>query len=95
MSAHPVSMVPGRATSQLVPLAPREGKVSGACLVHQDPRERREPGAVTVLDSPWMPRFSVQKARRERRGSWEPWDPQDSPAPQARRARKARRETEA
>lgn len=22
----------------------REGKVSGACLVHQDPRERREPG---------------------------------------------------
>lgn len=94
MSAHPVSMVPRRAMSQLAPLVPREGKVSGACLVHQDSRARREPGAMTVLESLRMPRFSVQKARRERRGSREPWDPQDSPAPQARRARKARRETE-
>lgn len=81
--------------SQLVPLDPREGKVSGACLVHQDPRERREPGAMTVSEYPRMPHFSVQKARRERRGRQEPWDPQDTQAPQARRARKARRETKA
>lgn len=26
----------------------REGKVSGACLVHQDPRERREPGKCSI-----------------------------------------------
>lgn len=95
MSAHPVSMVPGKAMSQLVPLASREGKVSGACLAHQASRERREPGAMTVSESLRMPRFSVQKARRERRGSQEPWDPQDPRAPQARRAKKERRETEA
>lgn len=81
--------------SQLVPLASREEKVSRARLAHQAPRERREPGAVTVSESLRMPHFSVQKARRERRGSQEPWDPQDSQAPQARRAKKERREMEA
>lgn len=95
MSVHPVSMVPRKAMSQLVSLASREGKVSRACLAHWAPRERREPGAMTVSESPRMPHFSVQKARRERRGSQEAWDLQDSQAPQARRARKARRETEA
>lgn len=34
MSAHPVSMAPGRAMSQLVPLVPREEKASRARLVH-------------------------------------------------------------
>lgn len=62
MSAHPVSMVPRRAMSQLVPLAPREGKGNGACLAHLAPRERREPGAMTVSESLQMPHFSVQKA---------------------------------
>lgn len=95
MSAHPVSMVPGKAMSQLVPLASREGKVSRACLAHQAPRERREPGVMIVSKSPRMPRFSVQKAQRARRGSQEPWDPQDYRALQARRVRKARGETEA
>lgn len=81
--------------SRLVPLASREEKVSRACLVHQAPRERREPGAMTVSESLRMPRFSVQKARRERRGRQEPRDPWDPRAPQARRARKERGETEA
>lgn len=50
---------------------------------------------MTVSESLRMPHFSVQKARREKKGSQEPWDPQDSQAPQARRARKERRVTEA
>lgn len=48
--------------SQLVPLASREGKGNRACLACLAPRERREPGAVTVSESPQMPHFSVQKA---------------------------------
>lgn len=95
MSAHPVSTMPGREMSHLVPLVLREGKVNEACLAQQAPRERREHGAMTVFESPQMPHFSVQKAQKERRGSQEPWDPQDSQAQQARRARKARRATEA
>lgn len=95
MSARPVSMVPRRAMSHLVPLVPREGKANKACLDHQAPRERREHGAMTVFESPQMPHFSVQKARKERRENQETWDPQDSQAQRARRARKARRVMEA
>lgn len=62
MSVHPASVVPRKAMSQLVSLASRQGKVSRVCLAHQAPRERREPGAMTVSESPRMPHFSVQKA---------------------------------
>lgn len=90
MSAHPVCSAAGRAMAQLVPLAPRVEKVNGACLVHQGSRERREPGAVTVFELPRMPRSSVQKVQREKRGRQDRWAPLDTQAPPARRARKAK-----
>lgn len=81
--------------SLLGPPAPREGKVSRARQAHQAPRERKEHGAMTVFESPQMPRFSVQKAQKERRAQQELWDPQDPQDQQARRVRKERRGTEA